>query len=92
MKRCKWHKWRSTHDITGDYTTLIVRYTLTNNADKTVVTDGVTVAKFSDGSIVSVQGGLDNDHTLVSEWRRSRANQGYVCRVAGAKITGHFRE
>jgi hypothetical protein len=44
---------------------LIVRYKLINNAAKTLVTDGVNAAKFTDGSVVSVQGGgLDNDHTL----------------------------
>ncbi|MBJ7691137.1 hypothetical protein [Weissella confusa] len=69
----------NTRDITGDYTTLIVRYSLTNNADKTVVTDGVTAAKFSDGSVVSVQGGgLDNDHTLVSGVEAGQTKDAFV--------------
>ncbi len=69
----------NTRDITGDYTTLIVRYTLTNNAAKTLVTDGVNAAKFTDGSIVSVQGGgLDNDHTLTNGVEAGQTKETFV--------------
>ncbi|MEE0002626.1 MAG: hypothetical protein UFS73_08400 [Weissella confusa] len=69
----------NTRNITGNYTTLIVRYTVTNNAAATIITDGVNSADFSDGSVVSVQGGgLDNDHTLVSGVEPGQTKETFV--------------
>jgi hypothetical protein len=57
----------NSRDIIGDYTTLIVRYTIKNNSTAAIITDGVNSAGFADGSGVSVAGGLDNDASLSAQ-------------------------
>ena len=55
----------NTRAITGNYTTLFVYYSIKNNSDVAVKTDGVVAAGFEDNTVVSVVGGgLDNDYLL----------------------------
>ncbi|MED4271970.1 hypothetical protein [Weissella confusa] len=55
----------NTRAINGNYTTLFVYYSIKNNSDVAVKTDGVVAAGFEDNTVVSVVGGgLDNDYLL----------------------------
>lgn len=56
----------NTRDINGEFITMQVSYSVENETDKHVVTDGIRAAGFTNGKTVSLSGGLDNDYTLAA--------------------------